>query len=85
MRTTFDLPDPLYRALEAESATRGIKVMELVTELLQRGLSRRPAPQLRRQRSPLPVIRRATGTLHPSLSNREIENLLVAEDAHGQR
>jgi hypothetical protein len=31
----------------------------------------------------LPVIRKATGVSHPALSNRDIDALIVAEDAHG--
>ncbi len=83
MRTTLDLPDPLFRELKAESALRGVKLKELVEELLQTGLSRRDGIPFSGQRSPLPMIRRATGTLHPALSNREIETLLTDEDAHG--
>ncbi len=83
MRTTLDLPDPLFRELKAQSALRGVKLKDFVAELLQAGLSQRgdSAPG-RRPRSPLPVIRRATGVRHPALSNREIDGLLVAEDAH---
>lgn len=81
MRTTLDLPDPLFRELKAESALRGLKLKDLVAELLKRGLSQRDP--LRGPRSPLPVIRKATGVVHPALTNREIENLLTGEDAHG--
>lgn len=83
MRTTLDLPDPLFRELKAESALRGVKLKDLVAELLKRGLSQRipsSAP-----RSALPVIRKATGAVHPALSNQEIENLLTEEDANGGR
>ena len=82
MRTTLDLPDPLFRELKAQSALRGLKLKEFVAKLLQAGLvqgdARRPEPLAR---SPLPVIRKATGVRHPALSNRKIEALLVAEDA----
>ena len=82
MRTTLDLPDPLFRELKAQSALRGLKLKEFVASLLQAGLVqgdiRMPEPLVR---SPLPVIRKATGVRHPALSNREIDTLLVAEDA----
>ncbi len=82
MRTTLDLPDPLFRELKAQSALRGVKLKEFVTDLLQAGLAHDAAARTSpRARSPLPVIRKATGVRHPALSNREIENLLVAEDA----
>jgi len=82
MRTTLDLPDSLFRELKAQSALRGVKLKDFVAKLLQTGLAhgdaRRSGPL---PRSPLPVIRKATGVMHPALSNREIDALLVAEDA----
>lgn len=82
MRTTLDLPDPLFRELKTESAQRGLKLKELIAELLQSGLSRRELGRESRPRSPLPVIRKATGKHHPALSNRAIEDLLTTEDIH---
>lgn len=81
MRTTLDLPDEVFRQIKAESALRGLKLKEFVTELLRAGLARETAAPGPRPRSPLPVIRRATGTVHPALRNRQIEELLAAEDA----
>lgn len=82
MRTTIDLPDPLFREIKTQSAQRGVKLKDFVTSLLQAGLAQADASVSQpRTRSPLPVIRKATGTLHPALSNREVEALLVAEDA----
>lgn len=83
MRTTLDLPDPLFRELKAQSALRGIKLKDFVANLLQTGLARSNAPHCEpRLRSPLPVIRKATGVRHPAFSSGEINALLVAEDAH---
>ncbi|GAB4166529.1 MAG: hypothetical protein Fur0032_04020 [Terrimicrobiaceae bacterium] len=84
MRTTLDLPDPLFRELKARSALKGMLLKDFVAGLLQAGLAQSVAAEpAARPRSPLPVIRRATGVSHPALSNREIDALLVAEDAHG--
>jgi hypothetical protein len=84
MRTTLDLPDPLFRELKARSALRGVRLKDFVAEIIQTGLAQTAAARAKtRPRSPLPVIRKATGVAHPSLSNREIDALLVAEDAHG--
>ncbi len=81
MRTTFDLPDALFRELKAQSALRGVKLKDFVAKLLQAGLSQGGPPLSgSRQRSPLPVIRKATGVHSPALSNREIDALLIAED-----
>jgi hypothetical protein len=84
MRTTLDLPDDVFRQLKAESALRGLKMKELVTELIQSGLARRSDADLPSKRSPLPVIRKSTGKIHPAKSNREIEDLLSEEDSNGQ-
>lgn len=84
MRTTLDLPDALFRDLKVQSALRGVKLKDFVAELLASGLAQAGAPAAApRPRSPLPVIRRASGVRHPALANREIDALLVAEDAHG--
>lgn len=84
MRTTLDLPDPLFRELKARSALRGVKLKDFVAELISSGLAQTATPAAApRPRSPLPVIRKATGKPHPAFSNREIDALLVAEDAHG--
>lgn len=84
MRTTLDLPDQLFRELKAQSALRGLKLKDFVAELLQSGLTQAGSPRAEpRRRSPLPVIRPATGIRHPALLNRGIDALLVAEDAHG--
>lgn len=84
MRTTLELPDALFRELKVQSALRGVKLKDFVAGLLEAGLGQITAARSEvRPRSPLPVIRKATGASHPALSNREIDALLVAEDAHG--
>jgi len=83
MRTTLDLPDHLFRQLKAESALRGLKLKELVAELIESGLSRRHPQTAGRKRSPLPVLRQPTGIAHPAHTNREIDDILTQEDASG--
>jgi hypothetical protein len=39
MRTTLDLPDDTFRQLKAQAALNGMKLKELVTQLIQRGLA----------------------------------------------
>lgn len=80
MRTTLDLPDPLFRELKAQSAMRGMKFKDYVAELLQAGLARQATSG--RPRSPLPLIRQPSGRKHRALTNRELEALLTEEDAH---
>lgn len=39
MRTSLDIPDPLFRHLKARAALEGSTLRDLVLALLQRGLS----------------------------------------------
>jgi hypothetical protein len=39
MRTTLDLPDPLFRELKARSALRGMLLKDYVAEILQTGVA----------------------------------------------
>ncbi|TVR00091.1 MAG: antitoxin [Spirochaetaceae bacterium] len=41
MKTTFDLPDALYRQIKIHAAERGVTVREVVIESLQYGLNPR--------------------------------------------
>jgi hypothetical protein len=92
MRTTLDLPDETFRQLKVRAALNGVKLKELVTQLIQHGLDAgvaQPAPA--QQRSPLPVAvgrapypipiaREADGTVTPYKTNAELYALLDDED-----
>ena len=39
MRTTLDLPDETFRQLKSQAALSGMKLKELVTQLIERGLA----------------------------------------------
>jgi hypothetical protein len=54
MRTTVDIPDPLYRQLKARAATEGRSVKELILKSVQVELSgTQPKP---RRRVKLPIV-----------------------------
>jgi hypothetical protein len=57
MRTTIDLPDPLYRELKARAALEGRSVKDLMHSLLRRALAE-PAtpPWVPAVRSPPPMV-----------------------------
>jgi hypothetical protein len=83
MRTTLDLPDETFRQLKAEAALRGTKLKDLIAQFIEKGLASRPAAIVPRPpRSPLPQVRPPSGTVHPALSNAEIDSLLSHQDAH---
>jgi hypothetical protein len=45
MKTTIEIPDPLFRRAKAHAAERGQTLKDLVTEALQEKLGGRPAPE----------------------------------------
>ena len=93
MRTTLDLPDETFRQLKAQAALSGLKLKELVTQLIERGLvdgaSTQPAPMRgrpplpvagERVPYPIPIAREADGTVTPYLSNEQLYAILDEED-----
>ena len=74
MRTTVDLPDPLFRQMKSLAALRGCTLKEFIRAAIQKEIfSRGKRPEYRVK---LPLIRsKHPGTL--SLTNAEIEDLLT--------
>jgi hypothetical protein len=81
MRTTLDLPDPLFRALKIKAAAEGVTLKELLTGFVEKGLYETGTPAKETVRSPLPKFREPTGVTNPALTNAHIEDLLLEEDA----
>ena len=81
MRTTLDLPDPLMRELKARAALEGVKLKDYFADIVQAALQRPVATGNARQRSPVPVFRRAKSKPMPAMSNAELYAALDAEDA----
>lgn len=72
MRTTLDIPDPLYRRLKATAALRGSTVKEIVLKLIEREIA---SPSSRKRRVRLPLIESdRPGTLR--LTNAQINEIL---------
>lgn len=87
MKTTFDLPEDLLLRAKATAARRGMKLSDLVAELLGAGLTATPEQEPRRgHRGLLPVMIPATGRKIPILTNAQIFELLDREDdeEHGR-
>ena len=73
MRTTVDIPDPIYRRLKAKAAREGRSVRELILREAE-GALRRASRQPRR-RPRLPIVRsRRPGTL--ALDNGTIYEII---------
>ena len=73
MRTTVDIPDPVYRRLKAKAAHQGCSVKQLVL----RGVERELGPQApgKQRRIRLPIVKsRQPGTL--ALTNEQIYEII---------
>ena len=88
MRTTIDLPEDLLRRAKATAALRGIKMKDLVSELIASGLADSTRRETGRygMNCPIPVTIPATGRKIPVLTNAEIFEILDREDdeTHGR-
>jgi hypothetical protein len=66
MKTTVEIPDPLFRKAKATAAERGVSLKQIVSEALREKLARdasgsaRPAPPWRRGFGKLSHLRRET-------------------------
>ena len=85
MRTTLELPDPLFREVKARAAQSGLKLKELLARYIEAGLRSPSLPTTtlpRTRRIPPVAIKRAPGAPSiPALTNAQIDAVLTAEDA----
>jgi hypothetical protein len=88
MRTTIDLPEDLLRRAKATAALRGIKMKDLIAELVGFGLEGSSVEETSRygMNCPIPVIIPAKGRNIPILTNAQIFEFLDREDdeMHGR-
>ena len=72
MRTTVDIPDPLYRRLKATAALRGCTVKEVLVTMVTREMEGSPR---KKRRVKLPIIDSdRPGSLH--LTNAQVNEIL---------
>ena len=71
MRTTFDLPDELFRRVKAAAAAQGIKLREYVTAALENALLKQSDARARK-RVKLPLVK-AVGTSRISPSRKQLD------------
>ena len=75
MRTTVDIPDPIYRQLKARAARRGASVKELILRGVETELNGEKAGTIK-GRVALPLIKsKRPGWL--KLSNKTIHEILL--------
>jgi hypothetical protein len=74
MRTTVDLPDPVFRRMKAKAALEGSSIKEFVQRAVERELG--PGPSRKKgRRVKLPLIK-GTGHVIRPLSGAELDELL---------
>ncbi|MGB7189053.1 MAG: hypothetical protein WBD10_02855 [Acidobacteriaceae bacterium] len=76
MRTTVDIPDPLYRELKTKAAQEGRSIKDVILRGVENDL--RPSPEqslIRRKKVRLPILKsKEPGALH--LDNERIFDLI---------
>jgi hypothetical protein len=82
MRTTIDLPEDLLRRAKATAALRGIKMKDLIAELVGSGLRDLTGRETGRygMHCPIPVTIPANVLTLKPLSSAETEAILMQED-----
>jgi hypothetical protein len=81
VRTTLDLPDPVFRDLKMKAVQDGVSLKDLVRSFVEKCLYESSAPPVTPVRSPLPeFLPRKGGAPIPALTNAEIEEIFLRED-----
>jgi len=82
MRTTLDLPDPLFREVKTRAVQQGVKLKDLLAQYIQAGINAPASETSRVPRAhvPLPYFRKTEGPAIPARSNAELFAILEGED-----
>lgn len=86
MRTTLDLPDPLFKEVKTRAVQQGVKLKQLLTTYIEAGLRASQTPEIGtgacKNPYPLPVAweRAASDSATPQRTNAELYAMLDAED-----
>ena len=82
MRTTLDLPDPLFKHLKTRAAQEGRSFRDLVVELVEKGLTARDKVDAQQRFESRPVVGASvamTSTAH-KLTNSTLFELINQDD-----
>jgi hypothetical protein len=81
MKTTVDLPDPLFRRAKATAAVQGISLKSLITQAVEDSLSR-PASGLDNVLEGLPVVSAdLLGTVARRVAAADVADISAQESA----
>jgi len=76
MRTTIDVPDPLFREMKSLAAHKGKSLREFVLRAIEREVSQTRQDRRRRFSARLPLVPSSSPGALRSMTNGEIEDLL---------
>ena len=87
MRTTLEIPDPLFREVKARAAQSGLKLKEFLTRYIEARLKAPvlQSPQSRPKRTPLTTLGEPPGVPHRAYSNAELQEILDKADLEQPR
>jgi hypothetical protein len=82
MRTTLELPDPLFREIKTRAVQKGVKLKELLAQYIQAGMtaSEGDGAVVPKTRVPLPYFRSPDESITPARSNAELYAILEEEE-----
>ena len=77
MRTTLELPDPLFAQLKSQAASERVTLKQLLRSYVEQGLSTAPAAsQVPRSAAALPRLEGPLGMTSEQLSNASLFEVL---------
>jgi len=85
MKTTLEIPNPLFKRVKAQAAIDGLKLKDVVASALSAYLNR-PSPSKKKTRPcPFPLVRGKAGPLMKRMNNETIAQLEAEEDIERYR
>lgn len=80
MRTTLELPDPLFARLKARAASERVTLKQLLRHYVEQGLSGEPTPSgLKRSAATLPKLEGPVGVAAQPFSGTPLSNAALFE------
>ena len=76
VRTTIEVPDPIFREMKAAAARQGRSLKEFVLRALEREVAEARQGEGKRHEVTLPLVRSKRPGVLRSLTNAEIDDLL---------
>lgn len=80
MRTTLDLPDPLFKELKMRAVQQGTTLKDLLARYIESGLRGSQHPPAKRSAPPFAIARIPESALHPALTNEQLHQILESEE-----